>query len=440
MFFPYIVFVNKAHVATLKKIGYLSEDEFESLYNALNELYIKHREIKKKYTEFVRRGLEDGHSVVELLLTEMLGELGSKLHLFKSRNDEMMTVQQLFIRDKLVETAKQLIRLCNVFIKIANDRKSNLFPTFTHLQVAQPSTFGHYILSYCEATLDILTDMLYLIKKLNRSPLGAGAIAGTPAIDNIILNREYEAKLLGFDGLLINTIYATSSRGLFVTEAIYMLTKILSLVISRMCEDLLIWNLLELISIDSIFTTGSSAMPQKRNLDIAELIIGYASVISGNLSTVINLTSSLPTGYMRAFQVTKKILVDSFRITTQSLSIFTKMIQTIAINEKKVNQILNEKATWAADAAYLYAVKEGIPFRKAYTLVKEAILSGEKPSKNLIEYIETAKNFSSIVLSRKSSGTSGSIDKDLKLYQQKLVDIEKELQDFIEKTKSQKNP
>ncbi|MEM4206817.1 MAG: argininosuccinate lyase [Nitrososphaerota archaeon] len=355
----YDIIGTQAHNIMLFQIGLLKKEELKSILKVLEDL-------KKEFSEgkiHLQKEYEDVHLNIERLVTERIGrELGGKIHLARSRNDQVILDIRMYMRDAIIALMEKLIELSKTLLKLAEENYETLMPGYTHLQQAQPITLSHWCLSYVDALIRDLERINQLYNRLNKNPLGAGALAGF----TWSINRNLTADLLGFEGVQENTLDVVSSRGEFEAELISILC-ILMIQLSRIAEDLILWSTSEFnfIQLDDKYTTGSSIMPQKKNPDIAELIRGRAGRLIGDLCSIMSILKGLPTGYNRDFQETKRILFDGINVTLPSVNILSKIISSVKFNKERMRESVEEGFTSAVDVSDLL-VKKGIPFRTAY--------------------------------------------------------------------------
>ncbi len=355
----YDIIGTQAHNIMLFKIGLLKKNEITSILKVLEDL-------KKEFLEGkiqLRKEFEDVHLNIERLVTERVGrEIGGKIHLARSRNDQVALDVRMYMRDAIITLIEGLINFSKTLLKLAEENYETLMPGYTHMQQAQPITLSHWCLSYVDALIRDLERLHQLYKRLNKNPLGAGALAGF----TWSVNRNLTAELLGFEGVQENTLDVVSSRGEFEAELISIIC-ILMVQISRIAEDIILWSTSEFdfIQLSDKFATGSSIMPQKKNPDVAELVRSRAAVIIGGLCSTMSILKGLPTGYNRDLQETKRILFESVRIAVSSVNILSKMLNSIKINKERMLRSVEEGFTGAVDISDLL-VRKGLPFRTAY--------------------------------------------------------------------------
>ncbi|GAF64321.1 argininosuccinate lyase [Bacillus sp. TS-2] len=354
-----------AHVTMLGKCGIIPGEEVELIKKGLTKLREK---AKANQLEFSVQN-EDIHLNLEKHLIDEIGSVGGKLHTGRSRNDQVATDMHLYLRKETKEIMDALKKLQKALVGQAEGHVETIIPGYTHLQRAQPVSFAHHLLAYFwmfERDFGRLKDSE---KRLNLSPLGAGALAGT----TFPIDRNYTAELLGFDGIYENSLDAVSDRD-FIVEFLSA-SATLMMHLSRLCEELILWSSQEFqfIEIDDAFATGSSIMPQKKNPDMAELIRGKTGRVYGNLFSLLTTLKGLPLAYNKDMQEDKEGMFDTVETVKGSLLIFAGMIETITVRtdvmEKAVHQDFSN-ATELAD----YLATRGMPFRQAHEVVGKLVL------------------------------------------------------------------
>lgn len=364
-----------AHTKMLKEIGLLGESELLLIEKGLKEIYKEIETGSFTIDEYV----EDVHSQVELLLTQRIGEAGKKIHSGRSRNDQVLVDLKLFFRSKIEEIITNTEVLFNQLIALSEEHKTQLIPGYTHLQIAMPSSFGLWFGAYAESLTDDLQLMLAAWKVCNKNPLGSAAGYGS----SFPLNRTLTTKLLGFDDLNYNVVYAQMGRG--KTERILAQgMSSIAATLAKLAMDacLYINQNFDFISFPDELTTGSSIMPHKKNPDVFELIRGRCNKIQALPNEIAMMTTNLPSGYHRDLQLLKENLFPAFESLNDCLKMTTLMLNNIQIKEN----ILNDKKY-----DYLFSVEVvnkavlgGIPFREAYKNIGLAIESGDfVPSKEI---------------------------------------------------------
>ena len=353
-----------AHAKMLEKIGVLTPDESGAIVAGLQEILAEI--VSNKF--IWRIELEDVHMNIERRLIELIGGTGKKLHTGRSRNDQVATDIRLHLRNSIDLIAEEGGRLLNNLAKLALDHSDTLMPGFTHLQAAQPITFGHHLMAWfamLDRDLERLQDCR---KRTNQLPLGAAALAGTPYCPD----RIYLAELLGFEGICANSLDAVSDRDFaieFCSVAALTLTHL-----SRWCEEMVLWSSQQFsfITMPDRFCTGSSIMPQKKNPDVPELIRGKTGRANGNLLSLLTLMKSQPLAYNKDNQEDKEPLFDSIDTLHDCLIALNGLIPNIAANHENMRQAALAGYTTATDLAD-YLVRKNVPFRDAHELVGGAV-------------------------------------------------------------------
>ena len=353
-----------AHATMLHKIGVLSAEERDVIVGGLEEILAEIRSDK-----FVWRvELEDVHMNIEHRLIELVGATGKKLHTGRSRNDQVATDIRLHLRNCIDTITEEGERLLGGLATLALDHSDTLMPGFTHLQAAQPITFGHHLMAWfamLERDLDRLQDCR---RRTNQLPLGAAALAGTPYCPD----RAYLAELLGFDGVCANSLDAVSDRDFaieFCAVAALTLTHL-----SRWCEELVLWSSQQFsfVTMPDRFCTGSSIMPQKKNPDVPELIRGKTGRTNGNLLSLLTLMKSQPLAYNKDNQEDKEPLFDSIDTLRDCLIALNGLIPNLIANKEQMREAALAGYTTATDLAD-YLVRKQVPFRDAHELVGGAV-------------------------------------------------------------------
>lgn len=375
-----------AHAKGLYKAGVLTEDELNLIEKGLKEILdeINVGEIPND---------EDVHSYVERLLTEKIGDTGRKLHTGRSRNDQVATDERLYLRDEIDKIKEDLIKLIDTLNEMAGTYKEAIMPGYTHLQRAQPVTFGHHLLAYVEMFKRDLSRLEDMVKRVNVMPLGSGALAGT----TFDIDRKYVASLLGFDDITLNSMDGVSDRD-FVIEFLSF-ASITMMHLSRFSEELILWSTKEFdfIEMDDRFSTGSSMMPQKKNPDAAELIRGKTGRVYGDLITILTVMKGLPLAYNKDMQEDKEALFDGIDTLKMSLRVFTEMIKTIKVKTEKMEKAAKYGYMNATDFAD-YLVQKGIPFRTAHEIAGKVVLYAIERNLPIEELsLEELKKFSDVI-------------------------------------------
>jgi argininosuccinate lyase len=374
----YDILCTKAHVIMLYEIHLLNKDEFTSIVNELDRILLHPEKLKKE-------GFEDIHEALEAHLITKIGvDVGGKVQTGRSRNDQVVTDIRIKARDDLISIIFHLINLVRALLQKSEDNLDSIMPLYTHLQQAQIGNFAHYLLSYSESLIREIDRSLSLYKRINQSPLGAGPIGGSL----FPLDRMMTAKLLGFDNILSNSIDATSSRD-FVIEFLSNMSSIM-ITLSRIAEDLIIWSSQEFgfVEIHDKHGSTSSAMPQKKNPDPLEMIRSKTALVIGNLTSVMTILKSLPSGYSRDLQDTKIPFWNSIEIVALSLEIVKDIIASLTVKKDVMGKASNASYAISLDIAEVLVMKHKVPFRTAHklvgALVNKSVSKGDKiPFKSL---------------------------------------------------------
>lgn len=356
----YDVMGSKVHAQMLARAGILTSEENLAIQDGLDRIEGEMRDgtfvWKKEY--------EDVHMNVEQRLTVLIGDAGKKLHTARSRNDQNSTDVKLYARAELDQLMVELQNLIGAFTDLAEQHIDTIMPGFTHLQVAQPITFGHHLMAYSEMFLRDLSRVRDARERLNRSPLGMAALAGT----SFPIDPEFSAHQLGFSDACHNSLDAVSDRDYIVEIA--SAASLIMVHLSRFCEEVIMWctPLFNFIEVGDAFCTGSSIMPQKRNPDLAELVRGKTSRVLGNLTFSATLSKNLPLAFNKDLQECKPPLTDTLETVRPSVSIVAQMIASITVNKPAMRAAAEQGYSAATDLAD-YLVRKGVPFRDAHHVV-----------------------------------------------------------------------
>ena len=379
------------HAAMLKRVGILTEGELVAITDGLLGIL---EDIDQGALP-IDMSAEDIHMFIEATLTERIGDVGKKLHTARSRNDQVALDLRLYMRDECGEIISLIKELTLSILKIAKASTDAIMPGYTHLQRAQPITFAHHLLAYCMMLLRDISRMKDACARMNVSPLGSCALAGT----TFPIDRASVAEALGFSGITRNSIDGVSDRDYCIEIGAALSTLMMHM--SRLSEEIILWSSWEFkfVELDNAYTTGSSIMPQKRNPDMAELVRGKTGRVYGNLFSTLTMLKGLPLAYNKDMQEDKEAIFDSVDTVKMCLSVFIPMIATMKpIKENMLNAAKRGfiNATDLAD----YLTKRGLPFRSAYkisgTIVRECIEKGKTLDElTLDEY----KNYSPIFAS-----------------------------------------
>ena len=361
---PYDIQGSIAHATMLARQGILSEAERDAIVAGLERILARIE--AGEFTWSV--ALEDVHMNVEAALTEDIGIAGKKLHTGRSRNDQVATDVRLWLRAELVVIRESIRRLQHALLDLAEGEADTIMPGFTHLQTAQPITFGHHMMAWFEMLERDHARIADCGTRLNVMPLGAAALAGT----SYPIDRDYTAGLLGFDRPAENSLDAVSDRDFAIEFAAA--ASILMMHLSRMSEELIIWSSAQFhfITLSDSFCTGSSIMPQKKNPDVPELIRGKSGRVFGHLVALLTLMTSQPLAYNKDNQEDKEPLFDAVDNVRGSLKVFADMIPAISCNRDTMRQATMKGFATATDLAD-YLVRKGIAFRDAHEVVGKSV-------------------------------------------------------------------
>ncbi len=354
-----------AHVVMLEKQGIITCEEKDAIVKGLTGIRKDVEEGKLLITE----EYEDIHSFVEANLTDRIGDAGKKLHTGRSRNDQVALDMRLYVRGEVVHVSGHIMELLETLLSIMEDNITTYMPGFTHLQKAQPTTLAHHMGAYFEMFKRDVLRLQDIYKRMNYSPLGAGAFAGT----TYPLDRSYTASLMGFEGVTLNSMDSVADRD-YIIEFLAALSTIM-MHLSRFSEEIIIWNSNEyhFVEIDDGFSTGSSIMPQKKNPDIAELVRGKTGRVYGALMSILTTMKGLPLAYNKDMQEDKEVTFDAIETVENCLILFNGMLKTMKFNNKVMEESAMKGFTNATDAAD-YLVNKGVPFRDAHGIIGQLVL------------------------------------------------------------------
>lgn len=353
-----------AHATMLGATGIIDKSESEKIVAGLSEILA---DIKSGKLD-IDMSAEDIHTFVEGELTARLGQTGKRLHTARSRNDQVALDIRLTLRKEIDEISEKIKDLVSVLCNKAEENKETIMPGYTHLQRAQPITFGHHLMAYAQMLLRDLDRLADVKKRMNVLPLGSGALAGT----TYPLDRNMVADLLGFDSVSLNSLDGVSDRD-FCIE----LASALSLVmvhLSRFSEEIIMWCSWEFkfVELDDAFSTGSSIMPQKKNPDIAELVRGKSGRVFGDLTTLLTVMKGIALAYNKDMQEDKEAIFDAVDTVKMCLNAFTPMIDTMTVLKNNMRHAAAKGFINATDCAD-YLVGKGLPFRDAYKATGELV-------------------------------------------------------------------
>ncbi|MBO7600125.1 MAG: argininosuccinate lyase [Lachnospiraceae bacterium] len=354
-----------AQAKMLAKIGIISDEEADLIVNTIKDIVSDVESGKLKITE----KYEDVHSFIESNLIDRIGDTGKKLHTGRSRNDQVALDMRLYTRKNVLSIKEDLLELLKVLLDLMRSNIDTYMPGFTHLQKAQPVTLSHHLCAYFEMFKRDVLRLEDIYKRMNFSPLGAGALAGT----TYPLDRKFVADELGFYDPTVNSMDSVSDRD-YLLEFLSALS-IIMMHLSRFSEEMIIWNSNEyrFIELDDAFSTGSSIMPQKKNPDIAELVRGKTGRVYGALMSLLTTMKGLPLAYNKDMQEDKEVSFDAFKTAHDCITMFTGMLSTTRFNKEIMAKSATKGFINATDAAD-YLVKKGMPFRDAHRVIGEIVL------------------------------------------------------------------
>jgi argininosuccinate lyase len=361
-----------AHAAMLHHVGVLSKEDLEAIRQGMAELLVEIR--AGQFSWSLDR--EDVHLNIEAALTAKIGDAGKRLHTGRSRNDQVATDIRLYLRDAIDHILAGLRACQTSLLDLAEQHSDTVMPGFTHLQVAQPVTFGHHLLAYFEMLARDAERMADCRRRVNRLPLGAAALAGT----SYPIEREFVARELGFETVCENSLDAVSDRDFaieFCAAAALVMTHL-----SRLSEELILWMSprFGFIDLADRFCTGSSIMPQKKNPDVPELVRGKTGRVNGHLVALLTLMKGQPLAYNKDNQEDKEPLFD----TVDTLTIYADMLRGVTVKPEAMRAAVMQGFATATDLAD-YLVKKGVPFRDAHEVVARAVRAAEASGRDLAE-------------------------------------------------------
>lgn len=348
-----------AHVIMLSEAKIIARDEEKQILNGLKKIYDSRSAIK------LEKELEDVHLAIENMLTRRIGEAAGKMHTARSRNDQIACDLRMWLREEVNSICSLIIEFASVLLEKAGKHVDTIMPGYTHLQRAQPTTLGHHLVAHVDSILRDLERFENSYVRINMNPLGAGAFATT----SFPISRERTTKLLGFDGVVENSMDAVASRD-FILEFQACISIMLA-DITRLAEELILWTTSEFgfAELSDEVATTSSIMPQKKNPDILELMRARSGKVLGNLVSSISIAKALPMSYNRDFQELNPIVLDSIKTAKYSLAVLGKVVRDLRIDEGKLMKACGEDFITATDLADMLVKEKNIPFRKAHQIV-----------------------------------------------------------------------
>ena len=364
---PYDCIASKAHAKMLGEIGMLTSKEVKDLTDALEGIL----KSTQKGDFVIEKEFEDMHSKIEFLLTQKLGDLGKKIHTARSRNDQVLVALQLYIKEELSQIKKEVVKLFDLLLKLAETHQKDLLPGYTHMQVAMPSSFGLWFSAYAESLVDDVAFLNTAFRLADQNPLGSAAGFGS----SFPIDRELTSKELGFKTLKYNVVAAQMGRGK-VEKASATAIGMLGGTLAKLAMDICMYmgQDFDFIHFPEELTTGSSIMPHKKNPDVFELIRGKCNLLQGLPQQLALLTSNLPSGYHREMQLAKAPLVDAFQEIKACLEMMHFSLSKIEVR-KNITDDSKYDYLFSVDTLNEW-VKQGIPFREAYQKMGKEIASG----------------------------------------------------------------
>lgn len=367
---------SRAHARMLGSVGVLTEKDVADILSGLDQIAVEIEQGEFQWSV----ALEDVHMNIEARLTDLIGDAGKRLHTGRSRNDQVATDIRLYVRDAVKLVCAQAHRLQLGMLALAGRHTDVIMPGFTHLQTAQPVTFGHHVMAWYEMISRDVDRLQDCLKRLNVMPLGSAALAGTP----YPIDREHTREALGFDRISANSLDAVSDRDFaieFCAAGAILMTHL-----SRMSEELVLWSSaqFDFIELPDRFCTGSSIMPQKKNPDVPELVRGKTGRVNGHLVSLLTLMKSQPLAYNKDNQEDKEPLFDTTDTLHDCLCAFADMVPAIQVKAENMYQAALKGFATATDLAD-YLVGRGLPFREAHEVVGSAVKFGVEQGRDLSE-------------------------------------------------------
>ncbi len=376
------------HAAMLAAQGIISEADRDAITDGLTSIL---EDLDSGALDF-DMSCEDIHMFVEAELTRRIGDAGKRLHTARSRNDQVAVDLRLYMRDECARIVELLRELTAAVLEQAKANVNTIMPGYTHLQRAQPITFAHHLLAYCQMLLRDVSRIEDAVKRMNYSPLGSCALAGT----TYPTDRDRVARALGFDGVCMNSIDGVSDRDYCVELEAAFATVMMHL--SRFSEEIILWSSWEFkfVELDDAYTTGSSIMPQKKNPDMAELVRGKTGRVYGDLMATLTVLKGLPLAYNKDMQEDKEAIFDSTETVQKCLEVFIPMIRTMKAIPENMYAASKKGFINATDLAD-YLTKRGVPFRTAYKIVGTVVGTCVKRGITLDEIsLEEYKSYSEV--------------------------------------------
>lgn len=380
---------SRAHARMLTKVGVLAQQDCDDILRGLDEVEADINSGKFEWSV----ALEDVHMNIEAALTAKIGDAGKRLHTGRSRNDQVATDIRLYLREQIAFIVAEIRRLQTGLLDVSEREFDTIMPGFTHLQVAQPITFGHHMMAWFEMLHRDASRMVDCAARMDQLPLGAAALAGT----SYPIDRHYSAELLGFEQPTRNSLDSVSDRDFaieFCAASALLMTHL-----SRFSEELVLWSSaqFDFIDLPDRFCTGSSIMPQKKNPDVPELVRGKVGRVNGHLICLLTLMKSQPLAYNKDNQEDKEPLFDTIDTVLGSLRAFADMMPAIGCKKENMYNAAKQGFSTATDLAD-YLVRKGLPFRDAHEVVGKAVALGVETEKDLSEMtLEELQQFSDMI-------------------------------------------
>ena len=387
--YHYDILGSIAHVRMLAKVGVLSREESAQIIEGLESI---EADIARGNFEW-ETALEDVHMNIETALVTRIGDVGKKLHTGRSRNDQIATDIRLYLRDEVTEIQSLLMKLMSALLDLAEREAETIMPGFTHMQTAQPVTFGHHMLAWFEMLYRDSQRLADCHGRINVMPLGSAALAGT----SYPIDRQYTAKLLNFPAVTNNSLDAVSDRDFAIEFS--SCAALIMMHLSRFSEELVLWMSQQFgfIDLGDAWCTGSSIMPQKKNPDIPELVRGKTARVYGHLMGLLTLMKSQPLAYNRDNQEDKESLFDVIDTVKGCLHAYTGLVPEIVVNKERMRSAAMQGFTTATDLAD-YLVRKNIAFRDAHAVVGQSVQYAIEAEKDLSELtLDELKQFSEVI-------------------------------------------
>ena len=365
-----------AHAAMLGKQGIIAKEESDKIIEGLKGILADIEAGKIHFSQ----DYEDIHMNVEQILTERIGDAGKRLHTARSRNDQVALDMRLYVKKEIVAIKKEILDFMEALCESAKNNLETVMPGYTHLQRAQPVTFGHYMMAYANMMRRDVIRLENCLEGMDDMPLGSGALAST----TYPIDRDFVRQQLGFARVTNNSLDGVSDRD-YCVELMAALS-ILMMHLSRFSEEIIIWNSNEyqFVELDDAYSTGSSIMPQKKNPDIAELVRGKTGRVYGALMSILTTMKGIPLAYNKDMQEDKELTFDAIDTVKGCIALFTGMISTMKLNKPVMEKSAMNGFTNATDAAD-YLVNHGVPFRDAHGIVGQLVLYCIEHDKSLLD-------------------------------------------------------